>query len=150
MQANITKHEVTTDRGNNYIKSSAPKKPNTYDYQSLSRDQVDSYVFSALPGDGIEIDHNNREPDDSVDDARTKHGVIRTNLITHPVNIDTSHSIEEEMVDFQSPMLTRPGIKETPGPFAPRFQVPRWEISDSEWEEEIKEGFVNSGLVPGN
>merc|ERR1712106_342377 len=118
MQANITKHEVTTDRSNNYIKSSAPKKPITYDYQSLSRDQVDSYVFSALPGDAIEIDHNNREPDDSVDDARTKHGAIRTNLITHPVpsnnlithqnNIDTSQRDEEEMVDFRSPMLTRP------------------------------------------
>jgi len=158
MQANITKHEVTTDRSNNYIKSSATIKPITYDYQSLSRDQVDSYVFSALPDGGIEIDHNNREPDDSVDDARTKHGAIRTNLITHPVpsnnlithqnNIDTSHRDEEEMVDFHSPMLTRPGKEGTPGPFAPRFQVPRWEISDSEWEEEIKEGFVHSGLVP--
>jgi len=122
--------------------------PNNDDYQSLSRDQVDSYVFSALPDAGIEIDHNNREPDDSVHDARTKHGVIRTHLITHPVNTDNSHSDEEEMVGFQSPMLTWPNKKGTPGPFAPRFQVPRWEISDSEWEEEIKEGFVNSGLVP--
>ena len=37
----------------------------------------------------------------------------------------------------------------TPGPFAPRFRVPRWEISDQEWEEEIEEGFQGTGIVPG-
>merc|ERR1712106_705639 len=86
MQGNITKHEVNKDtRSNVYMTPSTPKKPNTYDYQSLSRDQVDSYVLSALPDNGIEIDHNNREPDDSVHDARTKQGVIRTNLITYHI-----------------------------------------------------------------
>ena len=124
-------------------------RPGRYDYQILSRDQVDSHVFSAIAHDG-------------VDEDETKH-VIRTNMITHPTisnmithqnNIDTSHSVNEDMVDFKSPMLTNhqstgSRTSGTPGPFAPRFQVPKWEISDSEWEEEIKEGFENSGLVPG-
>jgi len=35
-----------------------------------------------------------------------------------------------------------------PGPFAPRFRVPRWEISDEEWSQEIEEGFSNTGIVP--
>jgi len=38
---------------------------------------------------------------------------------------------------------------ETPGPFSPRFQVGKYEVSDSEWLEEIREGFHDSGLVPG-
>lgn len=37
---------------------------------------------------------------------------------------------------------------QTPGPFAPRFQVARYEVSDEEWKEEIKEGFASSGLIP--
>jgi len=89
----------------------------------------------------------------SINDERTTSNVIRTSTIkypamsnTHQHSKDHSHPVQEEMVNHQSPMLTSTG---TPGPFAPRFQVPRWEISDSEWEEEIKEGFVNSGLVPG-
>ena len=36
-----------------------------------------------------------------------------------------------------------------PGPFAPRFRVPRWEISDEEWAQEIEEGFSGTGIVPG-
>ena len=36
----------------------------------------------------------------------------------------------------------------TPGPFAPRFRVPRWEISDEEWSREIEEGFAHTGIVP--
>ena len=35
-----------------------------------------------------------------------------------------------------------------PGPFAPRFRVPRWEISDEEWAQEIQEGFSGTGIVP--
>ena len=35
-----------------------------------------------------------------------------------------------------------------PGPFAPRFRVPRWEISDQEWSQEIQEGFSGTGIVP--
>ena len=38
--------------------------------------------------------------------------------------------------------------RSTPGPFAPRFRVPRWEISDEEWAQEIQEGFSGSGIVP--
>lgn len=37
---------------------------------------------------------------------------------------------------------------QTPGPFAPRFQVARWEVSDEEWQEELAEGFHESGLIP--
>jgi len=93
----------------------------------------------------------------SINDKRTTSNVIRTSMIkypamsnTHQHSKDHSHPMQEEMVNHQSPMLTRTEPSTgTPGPFAPRFQVPRWEISDSEWEEEIKEGFVNSGLVPG-
>ena len=35
-----------------------------------------------------------------------------------------------------------------PGPFAPRFRVARWEISDEEWTQEIQEGFSATGIVP--
>jgi len=122
----------------------------------LSWGQGEKYSYSSKPSNTILADHSSREPNQSVDDGMTTPGVIRTSLITHPalsnnlISIDTSHSVQEEMVNFQSPMLTRHTPSEgTPGPFAPRFQVPRWEISDSEWEEEIKEGFMNSGLVPG-
>merc|ERR1712083_27733 len=92
----------------------------------------------------------------SINDERATSDVIRTSMTKYPARSNThqhskdhSHSMQEEMVNHQSPMLTRTEPSTgTPGPFAPRFQVPRWEISDSEWEEEIKEGFVNSGLVP--
>jgi len=87
---------------------------------------------------------------DSIHDGIPTSDVIRTNLSKNQHSVDHSHPIQEEMINHQSPMLTRAESSTgTPGPFAPRFQVPRWEISDSEWEEEIKEGFVNSGLVPG-
>lgn len=38
--------------------------------------------------------------------------------------------------------------EEIPGPFAPRFQVGRWEAGDQEWKAEIERGFQGSGLVP--
>ena len=109
--------------------------PGAYDYQSLSRDQVDSHVFSAISHDNMDTDQKYKQTDDSVDDDETKH-VIRSNMITHPTIssnmithptissnmitnptissnlithqhiVDTSHSVNEEMVDFKSPMLT--------------------------------------------
>ena len=160
-------YPMTTER-NNVPDTSPGERYNNYDYQSLSRDQVDSHVFSVRPHnsiDSIETDHSIGQPDDSFYNSETNpvistgmitHPVITSNMITHPNKIDTSHrshTVKEEMVDFQSPMLrghqSGPRSGGTPGPFAPRFQVPKWEISDSEWEEEIKEGFQNSGLVPG-
>jgi len=38
---------------------------------------------------------------------------------------------------------------ETPGPFAPRFQVANVEVTEEEWDEELRESFTNSGLFPG-
>ena len=35
------------------------------------------------------------------------------------------------------------------GPFAPRFEIGKLEVSDAEATEEIKEGFVEAGLYPG-
>jgi len=40
-------------------------------------------------------------------------------------------------------------IKEIPGPFSPRYQIGKYEMSDEEWADEIKEGFSRAGLVPG-
>jgi hypothetical protein len=136
-------------------------RPGTYDYQSLSRDQVDSHVFSAISHHGIQDDDQtrpvisrNKMTHPTISTNMIPHPTINSNMITHQTNMDASHSVHMEMVDFKSAMLTNhqstgSRTSGTPGPFAPRFQVPKWEISDSEWEEEIKEGFENSGLVPG-
>lgn len=42
-----------------------------------------------------------------------------------------------------------PDEDEIPGPFAPRFEIGKLEVSDAEATEEIKEGFVEAGLYPG-
>ena len=107
-------------------------------FPSLSRDAVVRHSFTDPPHDAIETIDNGQLND--------KFDVKEFGDIT----VDKSHSFNEEIVEYHSPMLTSSEARGIPGPFAPRFQVPRWEISDEEWEAEIKEGFDASNLVPGN
>jgi len=179
----IEMNPISTERSNVLgMFSTTSDRYINYDYQSLTRDQVDHHVFNVIPHettgsidthhdstdsietqkdiiDSIETDHSIKLPPDTFYTSKTNpltsstvitRPVINSNMMKHTNSVGTSETATMvEMVEHQSPMLTEPRSGGTPGPFAPRFQVPKWEISDSEWEEEIRKGFEKSNLVPG-
>jgi len=65
---------------------------------------------------------------------------------------ERSHSLSEGSPavgrTMTNSLIQRPPI-ETPGPFSPRYQIGKFEMSDTEWADEIKEAFSSAGLVPG-
>merc|ERR1719397_1771722 len=57
-----------------------------------------------------------------------------------------SHLLPSGYVRVWGPGLAR--TAGTPGLLAPRFRVPRWEVSDAEWAGELQAGWADSGFVP--
>lgn len=70
--------------------------------------------------------------------------------IVKPVQNRTDEDEEITSEDILAAGMNHP-VKEDRNysPFDARFEVARVEISDEEWEEEIREGFRASGLIPG-
>jgi len=121
-----------------------------------------SHISHNLPGrSSLVITREHSSPETTR--AHQKYNKTKHDVITEQMY--TSHATEHDMMDKYNVETMRTSVHsshyrlqpsqqtiarpiETPGPFAPRFQVAKWEITDEEWEEEIRDGFETSGLVP--
>ena len=107
--------------------------------ESRERGELVRSEFShELPGQGSMMSVTRLYPGHSVGDNDTY-------LEPSQPSTERDNNVDKTMYHHTTSSAT---ARSKPGPFAPRFRVPRWEISDEEWTLEIQEGFSGSGIVP--
>lgn len=106
--------------------------------------------------DTVEIPRNlfseptsNLEPvkEGGMSSAFSQHSIISDSELLQGDPL--AYSEEEIMNGDHDMMMKNEDTSSIPGPFAPRFKIDKWEVSEDEAKIEIEDNFLNTGLVPG-